>query len=99
MNKITEQTKVGITSDQVSSEFLDGELVILGLKEGTYYGLNQVGARVWQVIEKPVFVKDLVDKLIEEYDVPRETCTAEVLNLLQELAAQGLIDIHNDPSA
>jgi hypothetical protein len=81
------------SDDQVSCE-LQGEMVVLSLREGEYYGLNSVAAAVWTHIETPQTVVSIRDALLEEFSgVSEEQCTHELLTLLQELAAMELIRI------
>jgi hypothetical protein len=54
--------------DQLSCD-LAGEAVILNLKSGMYYGLDPVGARIWQLIQVPMAVKHIQDTILDEYDV------------------------------
>lgn len=84
--------------NQVSCD-LAGEAVILHLNSGTYYGLNAVGARIWSLVQAPMTVNDLRDALLQEYDVGPERCERELLTLLEELAAQGLIEVKHAPPA
>ncbi len=80
------------TSDQVSTD-LSGESVILNLKSGTYYGLDGVGVRVWHLIQEPKTVSDIRDAILAEYEVEPARCEQDLLALLQDLAAEGLIEI------
>ena len=80
------------SKDQVSSD-LGEEIAILDLKEGVYYGLDEVGARVWELIQTPITVGEIRDSLVEEYDVEPDRCEQDVLALLQRLVDQGLIEI------
>ena len=80
--------------DQISRD-LNGEAVILNMKSGVYCGLNEVGARIWQLIQEPVNIKRIRDTLLEEFDVEPSRCERDVLTLLQQLADQGLIEIKN----
>ena len=70
-----------------------GEAVILNIQSGTYYGLNPVGARVWNLIQEPTTVKTVLESLLETYDVGPDRCQGELFALLQELAARELIAI------
>ena len=79
-------------SNQVSSE-LGSEAIILGLGRGMYYGLNSVGTRVWQLLKQPVTPAGLRDQLIAEYEVEPSTCQADLLALLEQLFAEGLIEV------
>ena len=78
--------------EQVSSD-LAGEAVILNLANGTYYGLNQVGARVWNLVQEPRLVSTIVATLMAEYEVDTAQCERDVALLLSELRAAGLIEV------
>ncbi len=79
---------------QVSSD-LDDEAVILHLKAGVYYGLDSVGARIWALIQEPKTVDQIKDAILREYEVEPDQCERDVLALLEELAAEDLIEIKN----
>jgi len=83
---------VAVAGEQISSD-LAGEAVILNLKHGVYYGLDDVGARIWNLIHDPRSVEQVCDRIFEEYDVSAGQCESDVLALLDELAAAGLIEI------
>jgi hypothetical protein len=70
---------------------LDGEAVLLDLGSGTYFGLNAVGTRVWQMIEAGRSEEEMVDILAAEYDASRAMIAADVSSLLDELRARRLI--------
>jgi hypothetical protein len=78
--------------DQVSSD-LGGEVAILDLKAGVYYGLDAVGARIWSLIQEPRTVNEILNILLEEYEVEPERCERDLLVLLQRLAEEGLIEV------
>lgn len=83
---------VVVTKDQVSSD-LGGEVAILHLKAGTYYGLDEVGARVWNLIQQPKLVEEVRDVLVGEYEVDLERCESDLIALLQRLAEEELIEV------
>ena len=80
--------------DQVSSD-LGGEVAILDLKAGVYYGLDAVGARIWSLIQEPRTVNEIRNILLEEYEVEPERCERDLLVLLQRLATEGLIEVED----
>ena len=86
-----EDTVVAIP-DQVSTD-LDGEAVILSLRDSTYYGLNEVGALVWRLIQTPISVRAICAAILEEYEVEAAQCERDVLALLGDLAANSLIEV------
>lgn len=89
---ITLETTIVAIPDQVSSD-LQGEAVILSLRDGTYYGLNEVGARIWRLIQQPIAVRTICATLLEEYDVEPAQCERDLLTLLDDLAAHNLIEV------
>ena len=89
-----ENTVVTIAENQVHSN-LDGESVILDLEEGIYYGLDEVGTRIWELIQKPVQIQHVIDAITQEYDVTRERCTADIFNLLADLQEHHLLRVEN----
>lgn len=72
---------------------MDGEKVMLNIEKGKYYGLDGIGSRIWELIEKPHTIQEMVSALLKEYDVEEKTCQDEVLAFLNKLYAQGLVDI------
>lgn len=84
--------------DQVSTS-LEDEAVILNLKDGVYYGLDPVGARVWGLLQQPQSVGAIREILLQEYEVDPERCEQDLLRLLQELAARGLIEVKDAQTA
>jgi hypothetical protein len=94
---ITAATTVTASKDQVFCD-LAGEAAILNLKNSAYYGLDIVGARIWALVQEPTTVATVRDVILREYDVEPEQCERDLLDLLQKLAAEGLIAI-NPPAA
>jgi hypothetical protein len=92
---ISKNSKVVATKEQVSAD-LGGEVVILNMKNGVYYGLNPVGARIWSLIQDPTTVKVLRDAIFNEYDVEADRCERDLLVLLQDLASNELIEVKDE---
>jgi hypothetical protein len=78
--------------EQVSGE-LDGRVVLLSIENGEYYDINKIGSRIWALLEKPVAVAALMDQLLAEFEVDRETCGRDVRELLEKLLADKLVQI------
>ncbi|MBT3878989.1 MAG: lasso peptide biosynthesis PqqD family chaperone [Candidatus Scalindua sp.] len=91
-NEIDLNSVVAQSEDQVSTE-LDGETVLMSIEQGNYYGMDKVLSRIWALIEKPIPVSTLCDRLIDEYNVERETCEQDVLNVLNDLTKENLLKI------
>lgn len=80
------------SEEQICAE-VDGEVVMMSIGQGNYYGLDSVGGRVWELIAQPRCVDDLCDQLVAEYAVDRTTCEADVLRFLEDMAEQKLIEV------
>lgn len=86
------QTTIKRTNKALASA-IDDEVVMFDADAGKYYGLNSVAAKVWNMLEEPLKVGEICDKLTKEYDVEKEKCLDEVLGFLPELLEKGLIEI------
>lgn len=86
------QSVVVATSEQVSCP-LGEESAILNLKNSVYYGMNPVGARVWNLVQQPKSVSQLRDTLLAEYEVEPGRCERDLLDLLEQMRAEGLIEV------
>jgi hypothetical protein len=91
-------SSVVAAKDQVSSD-LGGEVAILDLKGGTYYGLDLVGARIWGLLQEPRTVEEIRDVLLSEYEVEPDRCERDLLALLQRLADEKLVEVGGGTSA
>lgn len=98
MIKIQEYTVVCASQDQMSCD-LNGEAAILQLSSGSYFGLDEVGARIWQFLQESTSVGDIVRELVEEYEVEEEACRADTVNLLAEMIEAGIVVIVDESGA
>lgn len=89
---ISQSSIVIVSQDQVSSD-LAGESVILNLKDGTYYGLNELGSVIWEFIQEPKTVAAICDSILQEYEVDADTCNSSVQTLLNDLVNAQLVEI------
>ncbi|HZQ06966.1 MAG TPA: PqqD family protein [Anaerolineae bacterium] len=72
---------------------LDEEGVILNLSDENYYGLGDVGARVWELLATTENPEEIVSALLAEYDVQEEILRADLAHLLSEMERAGLISV------
>ena len=78
---------------QVMARTVGDETVILDLASGTYFGLDPVGARIWELLGDGKTLAEICEQMLEEYEVSREELERDTLRLAQELADQGLIGL------
>ncbi|TMW70531.1 lasso peptide biosynthesis PqqD family chaperone [Alteribacter natronophilus] len=72
---------------------MDGDKVMLSVENGKYYNLGETGGAIWELIEKPAAVRDVVTSLCNEYDVSEEECVKQVTAFLTQLDEENLIDV------
>ena len=82
--------RVTIPAEVMAREVGD-ETVILDLAAGAYFGLDPVGARIWQLMGEGKSLSEICDIMLEEYEVAREELERDALKLADDLEAQGLI--------
>jgi len=78
-------------SDEPMQAGLDDEVVMMSIEKGSYYGLDPVGAKIWELLAEPMLVSELVDQLTELYDVEREVCERDTLEFLGSLVGEDLV--------
>lgn len=89
---INENLSVVQATDVVTAE-IDGETLMMRIENGMYYGLDNIGSRVWELITEPRQVSHLIEYLFETYEVEKAQCQSDTLELLNQLFAEGLIRI------
>jgi hypothetical protein len=72
---------------------LDGEIAILDTAGGLYYGVDAVGARVWEMLQTPMTFGALCTSIMAEFDVDEATCEADMQEFVATLAAERLVRV------
>jgi hypothetical protein len=80
-------------SPDVISQEVSGETVLLDLESENYFGLDEVGTRIWQLIKETNELQSIFDTLLEEYDVSVERLQLDVSTLLTEIESLGLVTL------
>lgn len=88
---LTASSRIVATRDQVSCD-LEGEAAVLKLSTAMYYGLDSVGAAIWNAIQSPTDLAAVHGLLIREYEVDAETAEADLLAFIQEMMREGLVE-------
>jgi hypothetical protein len=94
---IRDETRVMAVKNQVSS-FLGQEAVILHLGKGEYYGLNEVGAVIWELLQKPTSAAKIAGEITRRFEVTQRQSMSDVLQLLNRLQEAKLIEISEQAS-
>jgi hypothetical protein len=79
-------------ADQVSSG-MAGEAIVLNMKSGLYFRMEQVAATIWKLLERPCSVGEIREAIMSEYGVDAHTCEKDLRLFLDHLQSAGLIEI------
>ncbi len=78
-------------SDEVLFQEIEGEAVLLNLKNEKYFGLDQVGTRIWHLLVEHGDSARVMTEMRNEYDIDEETLVNDLSVLFCELESHGLI--------
>ncbi len=88
-----------VRNDEPVAVEVERTVVMMSLDLGKYFGLNEVGSRIWELLEQPRSMADLCAQLQHEFDVDAAACHEEVSQFLAALAKEGLIRIEHASSS
>lgn len=92
MRSLDYSAKIAIP-DSVLMQELDGEAVLLNLDSGKYFGLDEVGTRMWQLLQSSASIQVAFDQILDEYEVEPGQLRSDLEGLIAELTAEKLIEI------
>ena len=72
---------------------MDGDLVMMSIESGNYFGVSGIGPQIWQLIETPRRVAELAEAICAEFEVDTETATADLKLFLGKLSENGMIEV------
>ena len=90
MSPLSLEDSVAASDNTVFRE-VNGEAVLLQLDEGMYYGLDDVGTRLWQLMLTHQRLQDVFDAALEEFDVDADDLQRDLLDLAQQLVDRQLL--------
>ena len=70
---------------------MDGDIVMMTVESGTYYGLTGVGPDIWEALDCPRSADDLLDHLLPRYEVTAETLRQDLEVFLKDMQKNGLV--------
>jgi hypothetical protein len=71
---------------------VSSDLVLLDTRNGIYFGLNESGARVWELLQQPSTVAAVYGTLLQDFDVAPDNLWSDLSSLLREMIANQLVD-------
>lgn len=90
--------KLVVTPDTLIN-VIEGESVLLNLKSESYFGLDQVGTRMWTLLTASDSIQSAYEALLDEYDVAADTLKQDMQDLIQKLIANGLVEVAGEQAA
>ena len=96
MRPIPDSAKVVASRDLLTTDFGD-ELVVLNLRDGYYYSLDDLGLRIWRLIQEPLTLDEIRETVTSEYEVDALHCDRDIRVFLHDLVDRGLIEIRGEP--
>jgi hypothetical protein len=78
-------------SPSVLTAEVDGEIVMMSIEQGRYFGLDNIGSDIWKRIEPPCSFATLIDGLAADYEADRKTIATDVQNLLGRMVEQDVV--------
>jgi Coenzyme PQQ synthesis protein D (PqqD) len=84
---------VSVAGGLIVRDDLDGEVALFHPPSNQYYGLDALGAYVWKFIKQPRTLRQIMEAVLEQYEVAPERCEGDLVAFIGELAANGLIEI------
>jgi hypothetical protein len=83
---------------QLVSTIMDGNMVMMDVEHGAYYGLCGVGTRIWELLEGPVSAQQIIQTLCSEFEVDETTCKADVEKFIGEMEEKGMVSKAGQPT-
>ncbi len=80
-------------SNEVVFRILGGEAVLLNLTSGTYFGLDEVGTRMWQFLSEHGSSEKVIELMLKEYEVEEAVLQSDLDELVKDLLQHGLVNI------
>ncbi|MBA3674349.1 MAG: PqqD family protein [Chitinophagaceae bacterium] len=80
-----------VNNDKFISSGFGDEIMLMNLETGDYIGLNSVSADIWMQAEKQITAQHIIEYLLQQYNVEKEVCKAEVLTALEQMLEKGLL--------
>ena len=82
-----------VPNDDVLFQEVGGEAVLLNLNSESYFGLNDVGTRIWILLVENNNLQSVLDLLLDEYDVAPEQLQTNLLSLVDDMEKAGLVKV------
>ena len=87
------KTSIIVRGKGLLSSNVYGDIVLISIKSGLYYDLDEVGSFIWDVLEKPLPVTGIIEQVLLNYEIERSACEEDVMAFLRDLNDYNLLEI------
>ncbi len=94
-NSLTLQSIVSRNPEIIHSA-MDDEVVMMSVDQGLFFGLDKIGAHIWELLETPKTGEEVITLLLSQYDVTRDQCENDTLRFLSNMLDKKVISIHTN---
>jgi hypothetical protein len=70
---------------------MDGDTVMMSIERGEYYGVSGVGTRIWELLETPKTLAEIITSICAEFEVDEATCQADAEKFIRDMMDNGMI--------
>jgi len=77
----------------------DQDLIMVSIASGYYYGISNVAREIWDAIESPKRISDLIQDLTTTYNIDQTSCEDQTLSFLETLLKEGLVRVKDGSAA
>ncbi len=91
INRITPDTIVVRNDKKFITSPIGDEIVMMSMESGNYIGINEVGAVIWNKLEQPMTIKEVINYLLSIYDITEDACTEKTVKHIADMANQEMV--------
>ncbi len=91
-------TATVVRTEDLLSTTVDDELVVLNIRAGCYVAIDRIGRRIWELLESPWLVEDLIAFLAAEFDADPSIVAADLAAFLYDLERDGMVNAVTPPA-
>ena len=89
--------KYVLPDKKIHCRIIDGETVILNLKDNAFYFLNPMGSFIWNLADGKTKVNKIIDAVLKEFDVDYETAEKDASSFINKLSKTGVLSLYDKP--
>lgn len=92
MPAITLDTIVSRKPELIAAD-MDGDIVMMRIEQEDYYGISGAGSYIWELLDEPIKLSDVVIKVCEEFEIDEPTCQVDTIEFIESMVQMDLVTI------